>query len=123
MFLRTLERYDGILILTSNRVGTFDEAIKSRIQLALHYPPLDAPSRLKIWRNFLDILSADNEDIDADDILAHMDTLTSYEMNGRQICNVLTTARQLALFEQETLDWDRIKDSIEVAGDFNKHLM
>ncbi|KAI0878207.1 hypothetical protein GGS24DRAFT_13174 [Hypoxylon argillaceum] len=123
VFLRTLERYDGILILTSNRVGTFDEAIKSRIQLALRYPPLDAPSRLKIWRNFLDILSADNEDIDADDILAHMDTLTSYEMNGRQICNVLTTARQLALFEQETLDWDRIKDSIEVAGDFNKHLM
>ncbi|KAI1298945.1 hypothetical protein F5Y03DRAFT_386487 [Xylaria venustula] len=123
VFLRTLEYYDGILILTSNRVGTFDEAFKSRIQLALHYPPLDAPSRRKIWRNFLDILSADNEDIDVDDIVAHMDKLSSYEMNGRQIRNALTTARQLALFEQETLDWDRIKDSIEVASDFNKYLV
>ncbi|KAI0908788.1 hypothetical protein F4823DRAFT_597286 [Ustulina deusta] len=123
VFLRTLEYYDGILILTSNRVGTFDEAFKSRIQLALHYPPLDAPSRRKIWRNFIDILSADNEKIDADDIVAHMDKLSSYEMNGRQIRNALTTARQLALFEQETLDWGRIKDSIEVASDFNRYLM
>ena len=44
-------------------------------------------------------------------------------MNGRQIRNALTTARQLALFEQETLDWDRIKDSIEVASDFNRYLV
>ncbi|KAI1254482.1 hypothetical protein MGN70_003886 [Eutypa lata] len=36
VFLRTLEYYDGVLILTSNRVGTFDEAFQSRIQLALH---------------------------------------------------------------------------------------
>ncbi|KAK6222191.1 hypothetical protein QIS74_04446 [Colletotrichum tabaci] len=35
VFLRALEYYDGILILTTNRVGTFDEAFKSRIQLAL----------------------------------------------------------------------------------------
>ncbi|KAI0972612.1 hypothetical protein F4678DRAFT_460182 [Xylaria arbuscula] len=123
VFLRTLEYYDGVLILTSNRVGTFDEAFKSRIQLALHYPPLDAPSRRKIWRNFLDILTADNENMDVDDIVAHMDKLSSYEMNGRQIRNALTTARQLALFEQETLDWDRIKDSIEVANDFNRYLV
>lgn len=26
VFLRCLEYYDGILILTSNRIGTFDEA-------------------------------------------------------------------------------------------------
>ncbi|KAI1430061.1 hypothetical protein F5Y12DRAFT_709612 [Xylaria sp. FL1777] len=122
-FLRALEHYDGILILTSNRVGTFDKAFKSRIQLALHYPTLDAPSRRKIWRNFLDILNADDENININDIVAHMDKLSSYEMNGRQIRNALTTARQLALFEQETLDWDRIKDSIEVAGDFNRYLV
>lgn len=36
VFLRALEYYNGIVILTSNRVGTFDEAFKSRIQLALH---------------------------------------------------------------------------------------
>ena len=30
VFLRVLEYYEGILILTSNRVGTFDEAFKSQ---------------------------------------------------------------------------------------------
>ncbi|KAK3370368.1 hypothetical protein B0H63DRAFT_315213 [Podospora didyma] len=122
VFLRTLEYYDGVLILTSNRVGTFDEAFKSRIQLALHYPPLDAPSRRKIWLNFLDMLQTNDEKADVDDIKAHMDELSGYKLNGRQIRNALTTARQLSLFEKETLDWDRIKDSIEVAEDFNKYI-
>lgn len=52
VFLRALEYYEATLILTSSRVGTFDEAFKSRIQLALHYKPLTIPQRKKIWRNF-----------------------------------------------------------------------
>ncbi|OBT88775.1 hypothetical protein VE02_02394 [Pseudogymnoascus sp. 03VT05] len=48
VFLRVLEYYDGILILTSNRVGTFDEAFKSRIQLALHYDSLSYSQRKQI---------------------------------------------------------------------------
>ena len=40
VFLRVIEYFEGILILTSNRVGTFDEAFKSRLQLALHYEKL-----------------------------------------------------------------------------------
>ena len=48
VFLRVLEYYSGILILTSNRVGTFDEAFKSRIQLALHYDGLNEEQRQKI---------------------------------------------------------------------------
>lgn len=45
VFLRVLEYYEGILILTSNRVGTFDEAF---IQLALHHPTLGPYQRLRI---------------------------------------------------------------------------
>ena len=56
VFLRVLEYYDGILLLTSNRVGTFDEAFKSRIQLALHYDSLDQNQREQIWTNFINRL-------------------------------------------------------------------
>ncbi|KAK8043796.1 AAA family ATPase [Apiospora phragmitis] len=114
----------------------------SRIQLALHYRPLDGPSRRKIWHNFLHMMrenqkiEEDDDDddddgeqqqqaddaVDFDDIVAHMDELAAYEMNGRQIRNSLATARQLAVFERETLDWDRIKNAIEVAGDFNNYI-
>lgn len=50
-----LEYYDGILILTSNRVATFDEAFKSRINLAIRYEDLEEEQRLKILRNFIQV--------------------------------------------------------------------
>ena len=56
--MRTLEYYDGILILTSNRVGTFDEAFKSRIQLSLRYKRLQRHQRKQIWLNFMSHLGA-----------------------------------------------------------------
>jgi len=36
VFLRILEYYSGILFLTTNRVGTIDEAFKSRIHVSLY---------------------------------------------------------------------------------------
>jgi SpoVK/Ycf46/Vps4 family AAA+-type ATPase len=48
VFLRMLEYHEGIVVLTSNRVGTFDEALKSRVQLALHYENLTRSQRLRI---------------------------------------------------------------------------
>ena len=35
--------------IRTDRVGTFDEAFKSRIHMSLGYPPLDKKSTLKIW--------------------------------------------------------------------------
>ncbi|TKA81491.1 hypothetical protein B0A49_00543 [Cryomyces minteri] len=122
VFLRTLEYYDGILILTSNRVGTFDEAFESRIQVALYYPNLDKASRKKIWKNFFDMLEDDEEDVNLDELNRHMDELGDQEMNGRQIRNVLSTARQLALYQKETLGWEQLEQAIRTARDFNKYL-
>lgn len=56
VFIRVLEHYEGILILTSNRVGTFDNALLSRIELALHYPTLTQYQQLRIWKNSIDRL-------------------------------------------------------------------
>lgn len=122
VFLRTLEYYDGILILTSNRVGSFDEAFKSRIQVALHYENLTRSSRKKIWENFLEMLDEDEEDVNFDEIKHHIDRLADMEMNGRQIRNALTTARQLAIYKTERLDWQHIEQAIKVLTDFNRYL-
>ncbi|KAH8808859.1 hypothetical protein F5884DRAFT_858377 [Xylogone sp. PMI_703] len=54
VFLRVLEYYAGILFLTTNRVGTFDEAFKSRIHMSLWYPTLSQKSTRKIWQMNLD---------------------------------------------------------------------
>jgi SpoVK/Ycf46/Vps4 family AAA+-type ATPase len=38
VFLRALEYFPGLLFLTTNRGGTFDEAILSRVHVILHFP-------------------------------------------------------------------------------------
>jgi SpoVK/Ycf46/Vps4 family AAA+-type ATPase len=138
IFIHVLEYYEGILILTSNRVGTFDEAFKSRMQLSLHYENLDRSQRQKIWRNFLNRLmemsnkalqpesdtaqKAEPIDIDFDDISCYISELADIEMNGRQIRNAITTARQLAKFKKEQMSYRHLKHVIGVASKFDKLL-
>lgn len=122
VFLRILEYYDGLLILTSNRVGMFDEAFKSRIQVALHYENLTRSDRKKIWQNFLDMLEEDEEDVNFDEIRLRLNDLAGKEINGRQIRNVLTTARQLAMFRNERLDYHHLEQALAVSSDFNEYL-
>ena len=146
VFLRVLEYYEGILILTSNRVGTFDEAFKSRIQLSLHYEPLTKGQRHKIWRNFLDNLRTleqtqqeaakvepmgenrkrklahESLGIDFDDIECYLGELAEKPMNGRQIRNAITTARQLAKFKGVDMSYVHLKHVIGVSKKFDEYL-
>lgn len=55
-FLRAIEYYEGILFLTTNRIGTFDEAFLSRINVSLYYREFDDKDRRKIWFNYFDKL-------------------------------------------------------------------
>ncbi|KAK2006375.1 hypothetical protein LZ32DRAFT_611335 [Colletotrichum eremochloae] len=124
VFLRALEYYDGILILTTNRVGTFDEAFKSRIQLALRYERLKDYQRKTIWKNFFERLKSIGEEdsIDFDDISLHIDELTRHPMNGRQIRNTITTARQLAKFMGKKMVFSHLQRTIAITNKFDQYL-
>ncbi len=123
VFLRVLEYYDGILILTSNRVGHFDEAFRSRIQLALHYESLDQEQRHSIWANFIKHLyNSGSCNMDFADLQLNINNLSKEEMNGRQIRNAITTARQYAEFKDKPLNYEVIKKVITVAGRFDRYL-
>ncbi|KAG5810806.1 hypothetical protein H9Q74_003957 [Fusarium xylarioides] len=141
VFLRVLEYYEGILILTSNRVGTFDEAFKSRIQLSLHYESLTKNQRRTIWENFLNRLNnleeenskiepieerkrkfEENKGINFDDIERHLADLAEEQMNGRQIRNAITTARQLAKFKGERMMYRHLEHVIRISRKFDKYL-
>ncbi len=91
IFLRTLEYYEGILFMTTNRVDNIDAAFQSRIHVSIEYPDLTAESRRQIWHNFLagSAVQADISDEDVDDLAA-------LALNGRQIKNILKTAQLLA---------------------------
>lgn len=51
--LRCLEYYEGIIILTTNRIRTIDIALQSRIHLAIQYKGLSADSSLQIYKDNL----------------------------------------------------------------------
>lgn len=60
VFLRALDYFQGILFLTTNRVGQFDEAFLSRIHLSLGYKPLNDAARAQIWDNLFQKLRDDH---------------------------------------------------------------
>ena len=60
-FLRALEYFKGILFLTTNRVGTFDEAFISRIHIQIYYEEFNEDDRRKVWDTFFQKLEEERE--------------------------------------------------------------
>ncbi|PTB69277.1 hypothetical protein BBK36DRAFT_1186644 [Trichoderma citrinoviride] len=111
VFLRVMEYYAGILFLTTNRVGDFDEAFTSRIHVSLYYPELDAGNTLEIFDNNLTMIEGrfakKNRVIHIDrSSIRGFATKHYYEhpqarWNGRQIRNACQTALALAEYEAQ----------------------
>ncbi|RAH47338.1 ATP-binding protein, partial [Aspergillus brunneoviolaceus CBS 621.78] len=109
VFLRVLEYYAGILFLTTNRIGDFDEAFGSRIHISLHYPQLTLPATREIFLLNMRLIQQRftekkrNITVDRDAILAMVEkywkTHKKMRWNGRQIRNACQTALALAEFE------------------------
>ncbi|KAJ6023960.1 hypothetical protein N7540_004757 [Penicillium herquei] len=98
VFLRLLEYYRGIMLMTTNRASTIDHAFQSRIHLTLHYPELDSTAKEHIWRQFTSQLDLDNTF--TDEIYSRLALLP---MNGRQIKNTVRISALLAHKEKARL--------------------
>ncbi|ETR99856.1 P-loop containing nucleoside triphosphate hydrolase protein, partial [Trichoderma reesei RUT C-30] len=104
VFLRILEYYQGILFLTTNRVGKMDEAFRSRVHVSLYYPPLNEQSTLDIFETNLqriktrkgELLKIKEEDIRKFAKAHYRDLEPHIRWNGRQIRNAFHIAVALA---------------------------
>jgi SpoVK/Ycf46/Vps4 family AAA+-type ATPase len=104
VFLRLVEYYEGIMLLTTNRISTIDPAFESRVDVAIAYDDLTAPLRQQIWENFLFKLHGDGAEVDADSLTdAALRGLAEHELNGRQIKSVIKTAQLLARSKEQAL--------------------
>ncbi|KAJ3578818.1 hypothetical protein NPX13_g1739 [Xylaria arbuscula] len=120
VFLRMMEYYAGVLFLTTNRVGVFDEAFTSRIHLSLYYPPLNRSSTLQIFtKNWERIEAQYNKsgrtiDINKSEItefaIDYFENNKDGRWNGRQIRNAFQSA--LALAELDAWGTDDSLDDI-----------
>ena len=115
VFLRILEYYSGILILTTNRVGTMDEAFQSRIHTMIYYPRLGYDQTREIFAMNIKRLNDIEKqrmlatgqpaiDVSEDDIMGwareHFNTSDESEKwNGRQIRNAFQVASSMARYD------------------------
>ncbi|KAI0062759.1 P-loop containing nucleoside triphosphate hydrolase protein [Artomyces pyxidatus] len=90
IFLRQLEYYQGIMILTTNMAEQFDRAFESRIHFSVAYPELGPAARRNIWNTFFVQASLDVSD-------EELDTLAKHRINGRQIKNAFSSAKTISL--------------------------
>jgi SpoVK/Ycf46/Vps4 family AAA+-type ATPase len=91
-FLRTLEYFEGILFLTTNRVGTFDEALLSRVDVKIYYKDFTDEQRAGLWNTFFTKLQDERENEmrvhrSARDYVVEDKTLRSLKWNARDIRN------------------------------------
>ncbi|KAH4016384.1 hypothetical protein HBI81_195100 [Parastagonospora nodorum] len=110
VFLRMLEYYKGLLFLTTNRVGAFDEALKSRVHISLFYPSFDRQTTIQVWKTFikqakkkLDSEGRKNVTVASSEIKkfakTHWEENPRARWNGRQIRNAFHTAVAMAEFQ------------------------
>ncbi|KAL8708050.1 MAG: hypothetical protein Q9225_007662 [Loekoesia sp. 1 TL-2023] len=111
IFLRELEYYQGILILTTNRAQTFDHAFQSRIHLSIEYSELDTRARERIWRAFGDRIVGGFRISDAD-----YDELAAWKLNGRQIKNAVSSSKALASSKGEEISMDHLRIVLRIGG-------
>ena len=138
VFLRTLEYYEGVLFLTTNRVGVFDEAFKSRIHMTLYYPPLDKMKTKKIWETHISRAKDAGiiaEDPDCRELLSYAEEIFNLQRspqngpvwNGRQIRNAFQSAVALAAFHAKAdqpvyLKKIYFESVVDVSTKFNKYI-
>ncbi|KAI1370426.1 hypothetical protein F4677DRAFT_438491 [Hypoxylon crocopeplum] len=132
VFLRTLEYYSGILIMTTTRVGILDEAFASRIHVVLYFPMLDQHQALKIWEiAFHRVRRQKNIRIDMeemDDFLRDMWNKQDRRLNGRDIQNAVQSAVALAEYDSKREGGEikvgvrHVDTVLRMAEDFNKYM-
>lgn len=115
IFLRKLEYYQGILILTTNRMESFDQAFQSRIHFRFEYDDLLPDAREKIWRMFFRKAQESRiVPIDIND--EEISGLKEVVLNGRQIKNIMSISQAVAKEKGTSLTLQGIKTAISFSA-------
>ncbi|CAH0049045.1 unnamed protein product [Clonostachys solani] len=118
VMLRILEYFEGILFLTTNRVETIDPAFRSRIHLALYYPPLSTDYLRKLWKNT--IIRACNSKEPTWLTEEMLDFLSKSKVNGRDIKNIVRMAHARATNNKRQMESNDITIGLGALEEFSE---
>ncbi len=96
LFLKTLEYYSGILILTTNLLSTIDNAFRSRIDLVVQFEELSNESKQEVAKGL-----SKNAGMELPQ--STLDWICSLDVNGREIKNIIKLLKMTDGSDDETL--------------------
>lgn len=100
VFLRTLEYYRGLLILTTNRLDAIDDAIISRCIAVIKYENPGPDERLAIWRTQLDLSGVELPDELVKELADY------FEASGRDIKGLVRLTTRYCRVHNKSMDFD-----------------
>ena len=107
MLLQEIERFEGIVILTTNLDKNIDDAFSRRIQFKIDFPFPTAENRTIIWRGLVPKECPISPDIDFDDLGEN------FELSGGYIKNAVVRAAYRAAARGDSISYDDIEFAAE----------
>jgi len=89
--LSELERFEGVVIFTTNRIDQLDMAMERRITAKIEFEFPDKSQRLQIWRRMIPQRAPIHDDV-------NFEELAEFEMVGGNIKNVVLNAAREAAY-------------------------
>ncbi|EGI1676461.1 ATP-binding protein [Campylobacter coli] len=116
IFLEQIERFNGVIIATTNFLESLDSAFSRRFDYKIEFKKPDFKDRLKMWEKFLPRKASFEKDFD-------INILSNYELSGAQILMVVkNTALKVAVSKDGVFKMQDFIESIqkELNSSFDK---
>ena len=114
LLLQEIERFPGVVFLTTNFYGVLDKALLRRIQFRVSFEEPEAEQRRRIWEVLIPAQLPMADDVDLAGIAKH------YELNGGRIKNALLRASYRAAEAgspvTQRILWEACRDGYKAAG-------
>ena len=108
IFLEQIERFDGILIATTNFLESLDVAFSRRFDYKIEFKKPDLKQRFLIWQRSLPESAIYEENF-------NIETLAEYPLSGAQIVMVLkNTALKVAVKDEPIFTMEDFISSINI---------
>ena len=115
IFLEQIEKFDGILIATTNLLENLDKAFSRRFNYKIEFIKPNKKQRVELWKKLLPSNLPLDQDFD-------IDNLASYELTGGQIELVIkNTAYKIAVSDEPIFTVNDFEEQItkEKKGQFD----
>ncbi|MBR8461303.1 ATP-binding protein [Campylobacter sp. faydin G-105] len=107
IFLEQIERFEGVLIATTNFLQSLDSAFSRRFDYKIEFKKPDFRQRLAIWRKILPESASFDENFS-------IERLAEFNLSGAQIVLALkNTALKVAVRDDAIFTYDDFKTTIE----------